>query len=75
MLVHGTPARMPLPPRIDTRPVEPTKTLQPGHSNSGLKLLQADGALSRVDAVLLGRRVGEHAGPARRYGRQYVRAA
>lgn len=63
MLMHRTPTRVLRKPPRDARPVEPAQTLQPRHRHAHLELLQADGALGAVDAVLLRRRVGEHAGP------------
>ncbi len=73
MLMHRTPPRMPLPPRVNARAVKTAQTLKPGHGDAGLELLKTDGALGRVDTVLLGRRVREHARPAGRHGRQHVR--
>jgi len=63
MLMHGALPRMPLEPGIDTPPVEPTQALQPRHFDADLKLLQANGTLGRVDAVLLRGLIREHARP------------
>ena len=70
MLMHRTPARVPLPPRADAPAVKPTETLEPSHGHPNLKLLEADGALGRVDAVLFRRQVGKHARPPGRHGRE-----
>lgn len=70
MLMHGTPPRMPLPPRSNAPPMEPAQTFQSRHGHADLELLEADGTLGRVHAVLLRRHVREQAGPPRRRRRQ-----
>ena len=49
-----------LPPGADAVLMKPTKTLQPGHGNADLELLEADYALGGVGAVLLGGDVWKH---------------
>lgn len=70
MLMDGTPPGVVHEPRRYAPVVEPTQALQPRHRDADLELLEADGALRRVDAVLFRRDVGEHAraprGPGRR---------
>lgn len=70
MLMDRAPARVIHEPSRYAPMVEPTQALQSRHRDPDLKLLQANGALRRVDAVLLRRHVGEHAraprGPGRR---------
>ncbi len=75
MLVHRTPSRVSFPPRADTALVEPAETLQPRHGHTHFKFLQADGALGRVNAVLLCRSVGEHACSSRHYWWQWCPTA
>ena len=63
-------------PCLNTGAVKAAETLEPGHGNAGLELLEANGALGVVDAVLPRGRVGEDAGPPRRArGRGPVRRA
>lgn len=66
---------MALPPGADAHPMEAAEALEAGHGDADLELLEADGALGRVDAVLLGGRVREHAGAAGGHGRQGRAAA
>lgn len=60
--MNRTPAGVVDEPRLDAGAVEAAQALEPGHGDAGLELLEADGALGVVDAVLLGGRVGEDAG-------------
>lgn len=70
MLVHGTLPGMSLEPSHDAPPVEAAQALQPRHVDADLELLEADGALGRVDAVLLRSLVGEHARSPGQIGRR-----
>jgi len=74
MLMHRTATRMVYEPGRDAGAMEATEALEAGHGDADLELLEADGALGRVDAVLLGGEVGEHAGAARRLARRGLAA-
>jgi hypothetical protein len=64
VLMNRTPPGMPNEPGGDARVVETTQTLETGHWDADCELLEADGALGRVYAVLLRGSVGKHARPA-----------
>lgn len=69
MLMHGATSWVVHEPRRDARAVEAAEALQAGHGHPDRKLLETDGALGVVHAVLFRRRVRVHAAPAR-YGRR-----
>jgi hypothetical protein len=48
-------------PIHDAPAMKPAETLEPRHLRADLELLEADGALGVVDAVLFGGAVDEHA--------------
>lgn len=61
MLMDGASSGVVHKPRRYAPVVEPTQAFQPRHWDPDLELLEADGTLRRVDAVLFCRDVGEHA--------------
>ena len=65
MLMNRTLARVTLEPAHDAVVVEAAEALQAAHIDGDFELLEADGALGRVDTVLLRGLVREDAGAAR----------
>lgn len=64
MLVYGATSGVIDKPGRDAGPVEAAKAFQTRHGDANLELLEANGALGGVDAVLLCSSIGKHAGPA-----------
>ncbi|QBZ54704.1 hypothetical protein PoMZ_10413 [Pyricularia oryzae] len=60
MLMHRASSRVSNKPSRDTPMMESTETLQSRHHHPDLKLFETNGALSRVDAVLLRSNVRKH---------------
>jgi hypothetical protein len=73
VLVDGAAALMILEPPLNAVQVEAAQAFEPSHLHALLKLFQANGALGRVDTVLLRGDVGEDAREAHCKGRRCAR--